>query len=113
MEHNVATLLAEKMTRNYNLSLLRPHGKPIFFFCFCFIEYSEAYYIVIKPYLLFVNGGLLVNLTPSPPFDICIFTSAALRQSLTNFWSFCGSELTSPGLGGYVGPGAVWRFCRR
>jgi len=31
MEHNVATLLAEKMTRNYNSSLLRPHGKPFFF----------------------------------------------------------------------------------
>jgi len=66
----VATLLAEKMIRNYNSSLLRPHGKPIFL---CFIEFSEAYYLVIKPYLLFVNGGRLVNLTPSPPFDICIY----------------------------------------
>ena len=69
-EHNVATLLAEKMVRNCNSSLLRTHGKPLFL---CFIEFSEAYYLVIKPYLLFVNGGLIVNSTPSPTFDICVY----------------------------------------
>jgi len=69
VEHYVATLLAEKIIKNYNSSLLRPHSKPIFL---CFIEFSEAYYLVIKPYVLFVNGGLLVNSTPSTPFDICI-----------------------------------------
>lgn len=81
----MATLLTEKIIGNYNSSLLRPHGKPIFL---CFIEFSEAYCFVIKPYLLFVNGGLLVNSSPSPPFDICIYKCAlqAVLEFLVLLW---------------------------
>lgn len=92
----MATLLAEKMIRNCNSSLLRPHGKPIFL---CFIEFSEAYYLVIKPHLLFISGGLLVNSTLSSPFDICIY-KCGLQAVLDEFLVLLGSKLASPGLGG-------------
>jgi hypothetical protein len=73
------------MIRNYNSSLLRPHGKPIFL---CFIEFSEAYCnIFIKPYLLFLNGDLLVNSAASPPFDITkCGPQAALDEFVVLLW---------------------------
>jgi hypothetical protein len=62
MEHNMLTLLAEKMFANHNSSHLRQHTvNPSFFL---FYRFNKAYYFLIHVllhHLLFVNSCVLVN----------------------------------------------------
>ena len=62
-EHNMTTLLAEKMFTNCNTTILRQHTVNKYFFCV--VLFSTAYYIVIQPYLLhnvlYVKNDLRVN----------------------------------------------------
>ena len=85
-EHNMVTLLAQKMSINYNSSLLRERTVNQSLVVFhqvqqCLLPWHST---VLVGSLLFINNGLLVNLITAPPspvlYDIHVYTRAALSR---------------------------------
>ena len=81
----MANLLAQKMFKNYQSPLLRPHTVNQYFFVF-----NTLCYLVTQPYFwpnLFANNGALLT-SVAQPFRYMNAHCGPSGESLTNYVAF-------------------------